>query len=167
MAQRLYVIMGVAGSGKSSVGAGVAAAIGGMYLDGDDFHPKANIDKMAEGTALTDEDRWPWLARVGAALAQINGIGLIGCSALKQSYRDYITQHAGEPVKFIYLEGPKEMIAKRMTEREGHFMPTSLLDSQFAALEVPQDSERHIKVDISGSKQDVIAVVAEYIRNQT
>lgn len=166
MAQRLYVLMGVAGCGKTSIGAGVAAAIGAMFLDGDDFHPKANIDKMAKGMPLNDDDRWPWLARVGTALALIDGVGLIGCSALKRSYRDYIAEHAGETVQFIYLDGAQDMIAARMAEREGHFMPTSLLESQFAALEVPQEPENHIKIDITGSKEQVIAMIAAHIHTQ-
>ncbi|MDZ7823545.1 MAG: gluconokinase [Ahrensia sp.] len=166
MRPRLFVVMGVAGSGKSSVGVGVAEAIGGTYIDGDDFHPQANIAKMASGQPLTDEDRWPWLEIVANALARQQGISLVGCSALKKAYRNFITKKAGEAVQFIYLDGSKELIAARMKARQGHFMPTSLLDSQFAALEVPSDAENHIKIDISGTSEQVIALVVNALKNQ-
>lgn len=160
---RLFVVMGVAGSGKSSVGAGVSERIGGTYVDGDDFHPQANIDKMSSGQALTDEDRWPWLEIVATKLAEIEGTGLVGCSALKKSYRDFITKQAGEPVTFIFLSGSKELIAGRMAAREGHFMPTSLLDSQFAALEEPNATESVIKVDIDTTEAQVVGFISEQI----
>ncbi len=163
MKQRLYVVMGVAGSGKTSIGEGVAEKIGGIYIDGDDYHPQANIDKMASGDPLTDEDRWPWLEIISGELARIEGIGLVGCSALKKAYRDFITNNVGEPVQFIYLNGSKELIAKRMGARTGHFMPTSLLDSQFEALEVPDETENSISIDISGTEQDVINLIVNEI----
>lgn len=163
MDQRLYVVMGVAGSGKTSIGEGVAELIGATYIDGDDYHPQSNIDKMASGDPLTDEDRWPWLEIIAGELARMDGIGLVGCSALKKSYRDFITQNAGEPVQFIYLDGSKELIAKRMAARTGHFMPTSLLDSQFEALEVPLDSENKVSIDISGTEPEVVKLIVEAI----
>lgn len=163
MEQRLYVVMGVAGSGKTSIGEGVAERIGGIYIDGDDYHPQSNIDKMANGDPLTDEDRWPWLEIISGELARIDGIGLVGCSALKKAYRDFISQSVGEPVQFIYLNGSKDLIAKRMAARTGHFMPTSLLDSQFEALEVPDKTENAISIDISGTEQDVINLIVNEI----
>ncbi|WP_018688975.1 gluconokinase [Ahrensia kielensis] len=164
MKQRLYVLMGVAGSGKSSIGAGVADLIGGTYIDGDDFHPQSNIDKMASGEPLKDDDRWPWLKIVSTELARINGIGLVGCSALKKAYREVITANAGEPVKFIYLNGTKELIGERMAARQGHFMPAKLLESQFATLEEPNKTENAISVDISGQEREIITHIADVIR---
>lgn len=164
MMQRLYVVMGVAGSGKSSIGAGVARLVGGTYIDGDDFHPQSNIDKMANGYPLTDCDRYPWLRSVAIELARIDGIRFLGCSALKKAYRDFIIEGANEPVQFIYLSGSKELIGKRIAARKGHFMPKSLLESQFAALEVPDKTENAISVDISGTEQEIIAHIAEVIR---
>lgn len=161
---RLYVVMGVAGCGKTSVGTGVANKLGGTYIDGDDFHPEANIAKMSQGEALNDEDRWPWLNIVAQELAKRDGMVLVGCSALKRSYRDFIREHAGEPVCFIYLDGSKELIAGRMAARKGHFMPTSLLDSQFAALEVPSADELHQSIDISGSSAEVIDLVCDAVK---
>ncbi|MEM8539683.1 MAG: gluconokinase [Pseudomonadota bacterium] len=163
MVQRLYVVMGVAGSGKTSIGESVAEQIGGTYIDGDDYHPQSNIDKMASGDPLTDEDRWPWLEIISGELARMQGIGLVGCSALKKSYRDFITKNAGEPVQFLYLNGSKDLIAERMAARTGHFMPTSLLDSQFEALEEPDESENAISIDISGTEPDVVKLIVDAI----
>ena len=156
---RLLVVMGVAGSGKSSVGAAVAVRLGGTYFDGDDLHPRANIEKMSRGTALSDADRWPWLEEVARNLSSRSGLVLVGCSALKRSYRDFITAKAGERVTFIYLAGSRQLIARRMGARTGHFMPTSLLDSQFEALEVPGEDELKITIDISGTESEVVEQV--------
>ena len=149
--------MGVAGSGKSSVGVALGQALRLPYLDGDDLHPAANITKMARGEALTDADRWPWLALVGRALA---APGIIGCSALKRSYRVLIDQEAGGGVVFVHLSGTRAVIEARMRARSGHFMPTALLDSQFATLEVPGVDERAVVVDID---QPLAVVVAEIV----
>lgn len=158
---RLYVVMGVAGSGKSSIGAMVADSVGGTYIDGDDFHPQANINKMSQGEALTDEDRWPWLESVAKELASIDGIGFIGCSALKKSYRELITNTTGESVTFIYLSGSKELIASRMARRKGHFMPTQLLESQFATLEVPTEDENSWTIDIDATREKVVQQICK------
>ena len=158
--------MGVAGSGKSTIGEGVAAKIGGTYVDGDDLHPQANIDKMSAGEALTDEDRWPWLTEVGRKLASIEGVALIGCSALKRSYRQLISQQADEPVQFIYLDGSRNLIGSRMAARKGHFMPTSLLDSQFATLEIPGSDENVFSVSIDATIEDIIGTIAKHIAAQ-
>lgn len=155
-----YVIMGVAGCGKSSIGAVLGAQIGAQYIDGDDLHPKQNIEKMSRGEPLQDADRWPWLARVGEALATAHQDVIVGCSALKRSYRDFIRDRA-DGVVFIHLAGSREVIAKRMAERDGHFMPTSLLDSQFEALQVPGPDEPHIAVDISGTPEDIVEAIIE------
>ncbi|WP_106407916.1 gluconokinase [Sinorhizobium alkalisoli] len=154
------VLMGVAGCGKSSVGAALARRIGAVYLDGDDLHPAANIAKMSRGVPLSDEDRWPWLTRVGEALAAGAGPTIIGCSALKRAYRDHITSVGGAPVTFIHLVGSVEVIEKRMRARQGHFMPTALLASQFAALEPPGADENAISVDIDQPLEAIVDSIA-------
>lgn len=147
-AERRIVLMGVAGCGKSTVGAALAARLGATYLDGDDLHPPANIAKMSRGEPLTDEDRWPWLTLVGQSLATPAGTVILGCSALKLCYRDHIREEAGAPVTFVHLSGSKALIAARMGARPGHFMPTTLIDSQFDALEPPTEEEGGVPVDI-------------------
>ena len=160
---RLHVVMGVAGSGKSSIGEALAIKMGGRFIDGDHLHPQSNIDKMSKGQPLTDADRLPWLRRVGEEVARLDGIGLVGCSALKKAYRELITRSAGEPVVFVYLHGSKELIASRMATRQGHFMPTSLLDSQFATLEVPDATENAIHVNIDGPIDVIVNAIVTHI----
>lgn len=157
------VLMGVAGSGKTSVGRALAPRLGAEYLDGDDLHPPANIAKMRAGVPLTDADRAPWLARVGDLLAGPER-RIVGCSALRRSYRDIIRAHAGAPVTFVHLAGSREVIAARIGERRGHFMPASLLDSQFAALEPPGPDEASITADISRPLPDLVAEIAACLR---
>ncbi|WP_082206122.1 gluconokinase [Pannonibacter phragmitetus] len=142
------ILMGVAGCGKSSVGEAISARTGIAYRDGDDLHPAANVEKMRAGIPLTDEDRWPWLDEVGRELADKAPL-IIGCSALKRVYRDRIRALAGGPVTFVHLAGSRDLIAGRMAQRTGHYMPLSLLDSQFAALELPQPDEGALTADIS------------------
>lgn len=142
------VIMGVSGCGKTTVGAALAVALAGTYVDGDDLHPAKNIAKMSTGTPLHDADRWPWLDRVAEALTSRHETTIIGCSALKRAYRNRIRAKAGEPVLFVHLSGTREEIARRMENRPGHFMPASLLDSQFAALEDPQPDEYAVTIAI-------------------
>lgn len=160
---RLYVVMGVAGCGKSLIGSMVAHAIGGTYIDGDDLHPQSNIEKMSSGEPLSDEDRWPWLVAVATELRSIEGVGLIGCSALKESYRDIIRNNTDEAVTFIFLSGSKKLIADRMAERKGHFMPTALLDSQFATLEVPDENESVIAADIDATPEAIVKFISDKI----
>ena len=149
--------MGVAGCGKSTVGAALAERMAARYIDGDDLHPAANIAKMSRGQPLCDADRAPWLDLVGKALRDHNGVCLIGCSALKRIYRDRIRLAAGEAVGFLHLAGGREVIEARMSQREGHFMPVALLDSQFAALEPLEDDEDGLAVDIDQSFEAVVA----------
>lgn len=156
---RRLVIMGVSGCGKSSVGAGLAARLGLNYRDGDDLHPPENVAKMRAGMPLTDGDRWPWLDRVGQVLLADAPV-IVGCSALKRAYRDRIRTAAGGPVTFVHLAGSQEVIAARMALRQGHYMPLSLLDSQFAALEPPA-AEEAITVSID---QPLEAIVADILR---
>jgi gluconokinase len=150
--------MGVAGCGKSTVGAALAGRIGAQYVDGDDLHPASNVAKMARGEPLTDDDRWPWLDRVGQALAAVEGPVIIGCSALKRRYRDRIRAEAG-PVTFVHLAGSRAVIERRMAARKGHFMPVSLLDSQFAALEPPMPDETAISVDIDRTTDEIVQAI--------
>ncbi len=137
------VVMGVAGSGKSACGAALAAALGIDFVDGDDLHPAANVAKMHGGTPLTDEDRWPWLDRVGETLADHaahpRGV-VVACSALRRRYRDRIRASRGAPT-FVFLDITTEEARSRLSNRPGHFMPVSLVESQFAALERPETDE--------------------------
>lgn len=157
---RCVVVMGVAGSGKSTVGRALARRMNATYIDGDDLHPPANIAKMSSGQPLSDEDRAPWLNKVGETLRDHPGTCLIGCSALKRNYRDRIRKAANEPVTFLHLGGTRSVIEARMGARTGHFMPLALLDSQFAALEILQTDETGVVVDID---QSFDAVVAELL----
>lgn len=145
MTQRI-VLMGVSGCGKSSVGAALSESLGIPYRDGDDLHTPGNVEKMRAGVPLTDADRWPWLDRVAGLLAQEAPI-IVGCSALRRSYRDRIREGAGGPVQFVHLRGSRDLIAGRMAARAGHYMPLSLLDSQFAVLE-PPGADEAVTVDI-------------------
>jgi gluconokinase len=160
------ILMGVAGCGKSAVGMALAARIGATYLDGDDLHPPANIARMSRGEPLTDDDRWPWLTLIGQRLDDPDGILIIGCSALKRRYRDHIRQEAKGPVTFVHLSGSKALITARMAARAGHFMPTSLIDSQFDALEPPGDDEDAVTVEIDRSVEIVAEKIATLLRYQ-
>jgi gluconokinase len=156
------VIMGVSGCGKSSVGEGLAERLGIPYRDGDDLHPPANVDKMRAGIPLTDEDRWPWLDRVAEVLATEAPV-IVGCSALRRAYRDRLRAGAGGPVRFIHLSGSRDLIAGRMSARTGHYMPPSLLDSQFAALE-PPDRVEAVTIDIDQPLAAIISAAEEGVR---
>ena len=154
----VLVLMGVSGSGKTTVARILASRLGWPFEEGDRLHPESNIEKMKAGRPLDDEDRLQWLAKVADWVAErIRNAenGLITCSALKRSYRDVIDR-SGSGVVFVFLAGSKTTIAPRLAERQSHFMPSSLLDSQFADLEEPQPDEPHIRVDI-GSPPSVIA----------
>jgi gluconokinase len=147
----VLVLMGVSGCGKSTVAGLLAGLLGWDFEEGDDLHPAANVDKMASGHQLDDEDRWPWLANVAEWIGEhvdAGRPGIITCSALKQSYRDVLR---GERVVFVYLAGTREQIARRLAARHGHYMPASLLDSQFEALEPPTPEENSITVEIGAS----------------
>jgi len=151
------VVMGVTSTGKSTVAEGVGAAFGLTCLDGDDLHSAQSVEKMRAGIPLTDEDRWPWLARIGERLAQCEVPGLvISCSALRRVYRDAIRQ-AAPGVRFLFLDGPGELIRSRMQRRSGHYMPVSLLDTQLALLERPGADEADVlRVDIGAAMPAVI-----------
>ncbi|GGS34347.1 gluconokinase [Streptomyces griseoviridis] len=151
----VVVVMGVAGTGKTTVGPLLAARLGVPYAEGDDFHPPANIAKMTAGTPLDDDDRWPWLDAIGAWAHERAGLGgVVSCSALKRSYRDRLRGEAPGLV-FVHLTGDRELIGDRMAHRAGHFMPTALLDSQFATLQPLQPDEAGVAVDVSGSPEEI------------
>ncbi|MCT7378012.1 gluconokinase [Chelativorans salis] len=146
------VVMGVAGSGKSSLGALVARALACPFLEGDQFHPPENIAKMSAGIALEDGDRWPWLDRLGHGLSEAageTGLAVAACSALRRAYRQRLRVRAGIPLGFIFLKGARSLILSRMEKRTGHYMPISLLDSQFATLEEPQGEPHTLTLDIA------------------
>ncbi|MFD5784114.1 gluconokinase [Streptomyces sp. NPDC126933] len=151
----VVVVMGVAGTGKTTVGPLLAAALGVPYAEGDDFHPPENIAKMSAGTPLGDVDRWPWLDAIGTWAHGRAGLGgVVSSSALKRAYRDRLRAAAPEAV-FLHLTGDRPLIEQRMAERKGHFMPTALLDSQYAALENLADDEAGVAVDVSGTPEEI------------
>ena len=148
-AARIVIAMGVSSSGKSTVGQSIARRLHVPFLDGDGYHPEANVEKMRNGIPLTDEDRWPWLERLAKALAEAaerKGAAVGACSALRRAYRDFLVEQAGEPILFVYLDGSKAVIADRMAKRHHEYMPASLLDSQFATLEVPDTASENVLV---------------------
>ena len=148
----LIVVMGVAGSGKTTIASGLAARLEVAFVEGDALHPHSNVEKMASGTPLTDEDRWPWLRAIGATMESERREGrgvVVSCSALKHSYRDCIRSMVKGPVRFVLLSGPRELIALRMAGRKGHFMPPALLESQLATLERPGADEDAVILDIT------------------
>jgi gluconokinase len=158
MNRNLYVVMGITGSGKSTVGAMLAHALGVDFVEGDDYHPPENVRRMAAGIPLTDGDRADWLLALAARLREgrESGAGLVvTCSALKRAYRDVLRAAAPE-VQFVFLRGSRALIAERVAERRGHFMPASLLDSQLATLEEPDSDERAWACDIKSSPQQIV-----------
>ena len=159
MNRNLYVVMGITGSGKSTVGARLAKALGVDFVEGDDYHPQENIRRMAAGIPLTDDDREAWLRALAARLREASEFGsglVVTCSALKRSYRDLL-RAAAPDVQFVYLKGSRELVAERVKSRRGHFMPASLLDSQLAALEEPASDERVWTCDIQHGPQQIVA----------
>ncbi|MFD5869373.1 gluconokinase [Corynebacterium sp. NPDC060344] len=159
--------MGVSGCGKSTVGALLARELGVAFMDGDDLHPRANIEKMASGVPLDDDDRWPWLDLVGGWLAGRDGGGVIACSALKRSYRDRIRAAAPDAV-FVHLHGTRALMEARVVGRAvaqpGHFMPSSLLESQFATLEPLAGDEAGRVFDVAEPAAEIAAAAAAWLR---
>ena len=159
----IVVLMGVSGSGKSTVGAALASTLGWCLLDADDLHPPGNVAKMAAGIALTDDDRWPWLDRIVAELRRLSAAGgdvVLACSALKKAYRDRLAQ-AGD-VRFVHLRGDRAAIAARLAARRHRYMPATLLDSQFATLELPGDAiDIDIRMSVAAQVQAIVAALRE------
>jgi gluconokinase len=152
----IVIVMGVAGSGKSTIGPLIAAGLGADFAEGDSFHPPGNVAKMASGQPLTDADRGPWLAAMAAAIRDWQDRDrptVLACSALRQSYRD-ILAGGSKAVRFVYLRAARDLVAARMATRRGHFMPSSLIGSQFATLEEPEDA---IIVDVDDAPETIAA----------
>ena len=157
------VVMGVSGSGKSTIAERLAARLGWRCEDGDKYHPPANVAKMSAGHPLTDEDRWPWLQAIADEIDRTCTQGeraVVACSALKRAYRDILV-HGRNDVRIVFLNGTHDLIAARLAARKGHFMPPGLLTSQFKTLEPPQPTERPITVSIDAP---VEAIVDDIIR---
>ncbi len=158
------VVMGVSGSGKSTIASMLAQRLHWVYEDGDWFHPQSNVEKMHHGEPLNDEDRWPWLHAIAEwidATRHAGGHGVVACSALKRAYRDVLIGDRRD-VRLVFLKGDRELIARRIAARADHFMPTTLLDSQFATLQEPQADERPIVVSIVPHPREIVeAIVSE------
>lgn len=166
-AARLIVVMGVSGAGKTTIGEKLADALNVPFIDADNFHPRANVEKMRSGKPLEDADRWPWLEIVANAMhntAETENRVVCACSALRRDYRDYMIAKAGEPIVFVLLHGDKALIAERQADRPGHFMPSALLDSQFATLEPFEDDELGITLDVAHSVADLVTQAVGYLR---
>lgn len=153
------VVMGVSGSGKSTVGAALAQRLKVPFADADDFHPPANVAKMSAGESLDDDDRYPWLTAIGEWLETHDGGGVMSCSALRRKYREQLRRHCAD-VEFLHLAGTLEVIGRRQASRPGHFMPASLLASQFDTLEPLESDERGITIDVD---QNIDAVIEAYV----
>jgi gluconokinase len=157
----VIVVMGVSGSGKSTIASMLAHRLHWTYEDGDWFHPKSNVEKMHHGEPLTDADRWPWLNAIAAWIdktRQEGGHGIVACSALKHSYRDILVGDRPD-VWLVFLKGGRDLIARRIAARDDHFMPAALLDSQFEALEEPTADERPIMVSIAPHPREIVDAI--------
>jgi carbohydrate kinase (thermoresistant glucokinase family) len=157
------VVMGVASCGKTTLGEALAAHFDVPFVEGDKLHAPESVAKMSAGIPLTDEDRWPWLGRVGDALAG-DAACVASCSALKRSYRDAIRAHAKRDVAFIHLHGTREVLAARIAGRKGHFMPASLLDSQLNTLEMPGVDETSVTIDIALGPTEQLDQAISFLR---
>lgn len=162
----VIVVMGVASSGKTSLGERLAEKLGWPFRDADSFHPPENVAKMSGGIPLTDEDRKPWLAAIAAWIDDLRasgGNGIVTCSALRRAYRQVIVGNRPD-VALVYLKGSRELIGQRMAARQHHFMPPSLLDSQFATLEEPGADEKPLVVQVEASKEAIVEQVVRELR---
>jgi carbohydrate kinase (thermoresistant glucokinase family) len=162
----IVVVMGVSGSGKTTVAKLLAARLGWQFQEGDALHPPENVEKMRSGTPLTDADRIPWLRRIAEKIDAWRAEGRSGvltCSALKRSYRDIIIGDRPD-VRLVYLKGSPDLIRRRLAARHGHFMPPALLDSQFRILEEPSPDENPIVVEISGQAEEIVEEIAHRLR---
>ena len=162
------IVMGVTSCGKTSVGERLAKKLNCSFIEGDRLHPAANIAKMSAGTPLNDADRWPWLEIIGKAMkAECDkGHGVVAsCSALKKTYRQKLAEAVERPIAFIHLYGSRDLLASRMANRKGHFMPTSLLDSQLATIEVPGTDENALHLDVILPVDELVRRSKAYLTN--
>lgn len=159
------IVMGVSGSGKSTIGEKLADALDLPFLEGDSLHPKANIEKMSSGIPLQDEDRWPWLDEIGARLAGAKDGIVISCSALRKIYRDRLRTACDGPLLFVFLDGSFEVLHEHMGHRSGHFMPVAMLESQLATLESPVGEPLVFRADIADPVEDIVARSLDWIRS--
>ena len=160
------IVMGVTGCGKTTVGALLAGRLGGVFLDGDDYHPAENVAKMSAGTPLTDHDRWPWLDRLGQVIEESvadKGRVVLACSALRRVYRDRLTKACAEPPLFIHLSGGRDLIHGRMAARREHYMPVALLESQIATLEALEPDENAMAMEIDAPVDSIVARILEQL----
>jgi gluconokinase len=161
----IIVVMGVSGSGKTTIARRLAEIEGWPLIEGDSFHPPENIAKMAAGIPLTDEDRWPWLRAIAATIDAFRTRGesaVVACSALRRAYRDVLIGDRPD-VRLVYLKGSRELIGERLKERKHHFMPPDLLESQFQTLEEPGPDENTIVVDVGGSPDEIVHAIMEQL----
>jgi gluconokinase len=161
----IVIVFGVSGAGKTTIGKLLVEQLGWRFYEADDFHPRANIDKMRSGRPLTDEDRWPWLERLREQItrslaAKENAV--LACSALKRAYRERL--RVNDDVKFVFLRGDYALIGQQLRHRRGHFMNPALLKSQFADLEEPKPSERAITIELGGSPQELVKEIKTKLR---
>jgi carbohydrate kinase (thermoresistant glucokinase family) len=164
-APAVLVVMGVSGSGKSTIGSLLALRLHWEFEDGDWFHPAANIEKMHKGIPLTDDDRWPWLAAIAAWIDRTRrngGHGIVACSALKRRYPDVLIGDRAD-VRLVYLKGEEALIARRIATRHEHFMPPSLLHSQFEALEEPGAGENPVIVSVDPTPREIVAQIVSLL----
>ncbi|MBN1759471.1 MAG: gluconokinase [Chitinispirillaceae bacterium] len=159
----VIIVMGVSGCGKSTVGAAVAAELGLPFYDADDFHPAANVARMEEGIPLRDEDRYPWLEILAAKITEWNRSGgaVLACSALRESYREILRGDQKAAARFVHLQGSRELIGQRMRQRTGHYMPVGLLESQFAALEPPEDA---ITISVDQTPEPIVRRILDELK---
>jgi gluconokinase len=160
------IVMGVSGSGKSTIAASLAERLSWVYEDGDRFHPASNVAKMSAGQPLTDEDRWPWLQAIADEIDRVcesGGHVVIACSALKRAYRDVLV-HGRDDVRIVYLKGTQLLIADRLARRKGHFMPPGLLASQFRTLEPPAPDENPITVSIDAPVETIVEDIVRQLK---
>ncbi len=162
----ILIVMGVSASGKSTIGRLLAQTLNWGFIEGDELHPSVNIQKMSQGQPLSDSDRWPWLDAIRQLidqLAQHDKSAVITCSALKQSYRDYLCQHHASEVQFIYLKSDPQTLQSRIAQRSGHFMKAGLLQSQLDTLEEPQEAAIVIAVDNSMMPAEVVQTICTHL----
>ena len=166
--EKAIIIMGVCGTGKTTVGEALAERLGCPFLEGDSFHPPENVEKMRAGTPLDDEDRWPWLRDLGKAIADEgeNATTVIAtCSALKRAYRDCLRRETGDKTLFVLLHGDRDLLMQRLQERTHRYMPSTLLDSQLQTLEMPEPDEMSLSLDVSASALALVDKICRSIES--